>query len=184
MPDDFEKEDEWEGGPIEETPQDEPAPEELDSEQLDAQLADLEEKEGFDEPLIDDPGVSPIPEENQLDSKVASLEADAPFQFEAAEVGEAELPAENPAAVGSELPEDDPEAPPATLEGFYEAGGKTSGTSGSLPGFMPASQDGPMDQLKQYLDSNYSLSQQQVDFLIDHSAQLDILSEGLERGRL
>jgi hypothetical protein len=49
---------------------------------------------------------------------------------------------------------------------------------------MPApSQDGPVDPLKQYLDSSYSLANAHNDFLLDHSQQLDTLLEGLERGR-
>lgn len=186
MADEHREDDEWEGGQLEEAPQDEPAPELPDSEELDAKLAELESEEGFDEPLIDDPGVSPIPQEDgQLDEGLASLEADEPFQHTLEKSASAIEPVSEPDSPDvSDPPDDESLTPPGTLKEFYEAGGTTSGTSGSLPGFPEPSKDGPMDPLKQYLDSGYSMAQLQSDLLIDHSSQLDMLTESLERGRL
>lgn len=179
-----EPDDEWEDGPIDETLRDEPAPEMPISEELDAQLAKLEGEEGFDEPLIDDPGISPIPQESRLDEGLQTLEANEPFEPPAASSTAIEPISEPDSPDVSGTPGDDTLDPPATLQEFAESGGKFESGKVSLPGFPSPQQDGPMDPMKQYLDSGYSVSQLQSDFLMDHSAQLDLLTESMERVRL
>lgn len=202
MPDDFDPtEEEWEGGPLEEAPRDEPAPEMPEPEDLAAQLANLEENEGFDEPEIADAGISPIPQQeppateipqnDPLQVELQTLEANEPFLKPSAHAPEVpdrmviDTPATPSTGDSMVVPGDEGlPAPPATLQGFYEAGGKIQGGLGALPGFPPMQQDGPMDHLKQYLDSSYSMSQLSSELLIDHTAQLDLLQESLERSRL
>jgi hypothetical protein len=175
----------WEGGPLENEPRDEAAPELPDTEQLDQQLSDLEEGEPFPEPEIADEGVSPVPDSAPLEQELQTLEEEQPFEFqkEGAAPDAPEIEAPNPELL--ETPEDGEEfpPPPATLEDFYKTAGKTQGGMGALPGMPAPSQDGPVDPLKQYLDSSYSLANAHNDFLLDHSQQLDTLLEGLERGR-
>lgn len=77
---------EWEGGPIEVGPVKRgDAPEDI--QHLDQELASLEANEpqpGDDTPQIDDPGISPIPQDSEqlLGQEVAELEAEKPFDFQ------------------------------------------------------------------------------------------------------
>ena len=173
---------EWEGGPLEPEPQDQP-----DTGGLDEQLQSLEEGEGFEEPEIADEGISPAAQfEEPLEASLQTLEEDEPFQLQKQAPFTLD-PLEEPAipAIDGELPEaDDPLTPPESMQEFYEEGGKFEGGQASLPGFPPVSKDGPMEGLKSFLDSGFSLSQINADLLMDHGAQLDHITESLGRARL
>ena len=171
---------EWEGGPLEPEPQDQP-----DTGGLDEQLKSLEADEGFEEPEIADEGISPAaPFEEPLESALQTLEENEPFeQPTQAPVGALELPSEPTAGVDASIPEEDVPVPPATLQGFYEAGGKSDGRMGELPGMPRASED-PMQGISTFLNAGMSMSRAQSDMLIDHGSQLDHLTEAIGRARL
>jgi len=183
------EDDDWEEGPItnEEVSRDEPAPELPSSEELDAQLKHLEanEPEMAQEPEIADEGVSPIHPDEALKDQLQTLETNEPFQPQAHQASAAVEPISQPASPDiSDMPEDDPQAPPATLKDFYEAGGTIQGGLGALPGIPGPRPEEAGEPLKQYIQSAGNFSQATADFLLDHTQQLDGILERLERGRL
>jgi len=195
------EDDEWEDGPLEDEAREETAPVDPEDvgEELQAQLEKFDAEQDFEfagEPEVADPGIPPtaemfsdnapaIPEGGALDEQLQTLEGTEPFDFQQASAEAPEAP--NVSAPDANLmdePDDEIGFPPESFGKFLEQGGETDGRTGSLPGMPRASQDGPIDPLKQHLDSSFSLARAQNDFLIDHSQQLDGLLEGLERGRL
>jgi hypothetical protein len=172
---------EWEEGPIEPVSRDQPS-----EEGLDEQLQSLEDNEGFEEPEIADEGISPTNQfEEPLEQALQTLEADEPFELQK-QAPVALDPLSEPAApdLGSIPEEADPLTPPGSLQELYAAGGRSDSGGTSLPGFPPVSNDGPIDSLKTFLDSGFSMNQLHTELLIDHGAQLDHLTESLGRARL
>lgn len=171
---------EWEGGPIEE----ESAPS-INPAEMEEMLQSLESEDGFEQPEVADEGVSPTaPFEEPLEQALQTLEADQPFeQPPQSSIGDLELPTESPQGVDVSIPDDDIEAPPPTLQGFYESGGKFDGSVGSLPGFDRPQED-PTQGIQTYLHSGLAASRAQSDMLIDHGSQLDHITESIGRARL